>query len=99
MPYKFKSRAGRHAPGQSSYDPILDLKNWSKESIDFKSGNLKSIALESALNFTQRKPQFLTKIGYERYEPLEEQLFPGVSAKKSNARQKVDNRYDGQWLN
>ena len=56
LPYKFKTRAGRHAPGQSSYDPVLDLKNWSKDSIDAKSGGLKSIALESALHFSLKKP-------------------------------------------
>jgi hypothetical protein len=49
MPYKFKMRTGRYAPGQSSYDPVLDLKNWSKDSIDIKSGGLKSIAMESAI--------------------------------------------------
>lgn len=40
MPYKFKYRNGRHAPGQSSYDPILDVENWDKNSIDLKSGSL-----------------------------------------------------------
>jgi hypothetical protein len=79
LPYKFKTRAGRHAPGQSSYDPVLDLKNWSKDSIDSKKGGLTSLALESALQFSQRKPQFLTKFGKERFMPIEEQLFPGVS--------------------
>jgi hypothetical protein len=78
MPYKFKSKAGRYVPGQSSYDPILDIRYWNRESIDLKNGGLKDSALETLFKHSNRRPQYLTKIGKDWGEPLEEQLFPDL---------------------
>lgn len=78
MPYKIKNRAGRHVEGQGSYDPILDLKNWSKESIDAQKKCLTPFALQTALQHSSRKPQYLTRFGRDRLIPVEEQLFPEI---------------------
>ena len=40
MPYKYKSRSGRYVKGQQNYEPILDAKNWDKDSKDIKTGSL-----------------------------------------------------------
>lgn len=75
FPYKLKVRAGRHVRGQSSYDPIMDARNWGKESLDAKGG-LSPEALQTVIRFSENKPDFLTKFGKERLVPKAEQLFP-----------------------
>ena len=56
LPYKIKNRAGRHVEGQSRYDPVLDLKNWSRDSIDPKMKCLTPFALQTALQHSYKKP-------------------------------------------
>ena len=75
FPYKLKVRAGRHVRGQSSYDPIMDARNWGKEPLDAKGG-LCPEALQTVIRFSENKPDFLTKFGKERLVPKAEQLFP-----------------------
>lgn len=49
IPFKFKARAGRYARGQSSYDPLLDVSNWDRDSKVNATGSLSPIAMQKAL--------------------------------------------------
>ena len=63
IPYKFKTRAGRYARGQSSYDPLLDVDNWDRESKIAKTGTLSPVAMQKALFNSTQKPIYKTKYG------------------------------------
>ena len=49
IPFKFKTRAGRYARGQNSYDPLLDIDNWDRDSKVPATGALSPVAMQKAL--------------------------------------------------
>ena len=63
IPFKFKARAGRYARGQSSYDPLLDVNNWDRDSRVAATGTLSPIAMQKALFNSTQKPMYRTKYG------------------------------------
>lgn len=66
IPYKFKTRAGRYASGQTSYDPILDVDNWDRESKIPATGALSPVAMQRALFNSTQKPLYKTKYGKDK---------------------------------
>jgi len=84
LPYKMKLRAGRFVQGQTAYDPLLDLQNWSNDSkVLTPDGSTARGLTNSAMNSLRTalsyqnspKNQFLTQVGKDRVMPLEKELF------------------------
>jgi hypothetical protein len=76
IPFKFKTRAGRYARGQSDYDPLLDLNNWDRDSKVAATGALSPVAMQKALFNSESKPIYRTKYGRNKMFTREQQLFP-----------------------
>lgn len=99
IPFKFKTRAGRYARGQRSYDPLLDIENWDRESKDPATGALSPIAMQKALFNSTQKPIYKTKYGKNKMYTKEQQLFPELVLEQEMAKHVQQSQHIMKFLN